>query len=258
MVIPFLYGIYITLTDWQAGTTTKNFVGLRNYIQLVTDEVFRSTFFLTLKYTLFVTFFVTLFGFSLAILVTRGFKTSNMLRTLYFLPNLIGGIVLGFVWEFIFSRAFVQIGLSDWLLDENKAFYALVIVAVWKMTGYVMVIFIAGLQNIPQSLIEASDIDGASFIQKARHIIFPLIMPALTITLFFSLANSFRQYDINLALTGGGPYGSTELLALNIYKSAFEYLDFGYAQAKGVVFFLIVTCITVVQVSLTKKREVEL
>ena len=181
------------------------------------------------------------------------------------MPNLIGGLILGFIWQFIFVGVFQTIGetfkinfLQGWLSDDKTGFWGLVIILTWQMAGYLMVIYIAALQNIPSELIEAAEIDGANSWEKTRHIIIPMVAPAFTISIFLTLANSFKLFDQNLALTNGGPGNATEMLALNIYKTAFTFSKYGEAQAKSIVFFIVVAGITLVQVYFSKKKEVEM
>lgn len=202
----------------------------------------------------------------LALLVTSKLKSKNLLRTVYFLPNLIGGLILGFIWKFVFTKFFEQLGqmlnksevFFNWLDHPTMAFWSLVIVGTWQMAGYVMVIYIASIESISDEVIEAAEIDGANGFNKFKSITLPLIGPAFTISLFITLSNSFKQYDTNLSLTNGGPYGSTELITMNIFSTAFSYNKYAIAQAKAIIFFLVIMVITVVQVYSTKKREVEM
>ena len=180
------------------------------------------------------------------------------------MPNLIGGLILGFIWQFIFINAFSAIGdvlnstgLKTWLSTPETGFWAMVIVMCWQMSGYVMVIYISYLQSVDDALLEASDLDGASAFQKFWHVKFPLIMPGFTVSLFMTLSNSFKLYDQNLSLTNGGPYKSTQMVAMNIYNTAFLENKMGYAQSKAVIFFLCVAIISLTQVYLTKRKEVE-
>ncbi|MGL4338428.1 MAG: carbohydrate ABC transporter permease, partial [Turicibacter sp.] len=205
-------------------------------------------------------------GLAMALLVTSKIKSRNFLRSIFFLPNLIGGLILGFIWQFIFTKFFVQIGemldgstiFFNWLDDPKMAFWALVVVGAWQMAGYVMIIYIASLQSISDEVLEAADMDGCSKLQQLRFIKLPLIMPAFTISLFLTLSNGFKQYDTNLSLTGGGPYGTTELITMNVFNTAFSYDQYGVAQAKAIIFFVLIMAVTVIQVSITKKREVEM
>lgn len=266
VIIPLLVGIYYSFTAWNGRIDqVPAFVGLGNYIKVLGDEGFRNAFIFTSKFTIASAVLINTVGFSLALLVTRKLKTSNLMRTVFFMPNLIGGLILGFIWQFIFVGVFNGIGdklgwafMKGWLSNERTGFWGLVIILTWQMAGYIMVIYVAALQNIPKELIEAAEIDGANAWQKTRHIIFPMVAPAFTVSVFLTLANSFKLFDQNLALTNGGPGNATEMLALNIYKSAFTFSKYGESQAKSIIFFLVVAGITLIQVYFNKKKEVEL
>lgn len=265
MVIPFLYGLFATFTDWTGTQETIRFMGLQNYIRAFTDPLFWDSMLLTLKYVFFVLILTNLLALILALLVTSGFKGQNGFRVAFFTPNLIGGVILGFIWMFIFSRVFVYFGNAlnikllsvSWLGDSQRALWALIIVGVWQLSGYMMLIYIAGITSIPDSVIEAARIDGAKGWQLLTRIKLPLMTPAFTISLFLTLQRSFMTYDTNLALTKGGPYRSTELVAMHIYNQAFKLRDFGSGQAKAFLFFVIVAVMAVGQVVLLKRREVE-
>lgn len=266
VLIPFLNGIYYSFTDWNGVTGQLNFVGLDNYHRLLFEDAqFRSSFWITTKYTIVAVIMTNIVGFSLALLLTMNIKTRNILRTVFFMPNLIGGLILGFIWQFIYVKGFESIGsLTGWSLfelpwlgDAQTAFWGIVIVAIWQGGGYVMVIYIAALQNVPTDLLEAARIDGANRLKMLRHITLPMIMPSITICLFLTISWSFKVFDTNLSLTNGGPFKSTEMLALNIYTESFVNNNYGLGSAKAVIFFLVVAAITVTQVYLTKKREVQ-
>ena len=207
---------------------------------------------------------MNLIGFLLATLVTQRIKGVNFLRGIFFMPNLIGGILLGFTWQFIFVQVFEAIGkklgilwLRGWLTDQRTGFLGLLIVVTWQLSGYMMMIYIAQLQNIPEDVLEAAELDNAVGWNRMRYIILPLMMPAFTIGLFLSISNAFKLFDQNLSLTAGGPVNSTQMLALNIYTTAFGENRFGLAQAKAVIFMIVVMAISVIQLSITKRREVE-
>lgn len=266
VVLPFFIGIYYSFTDWSAiPGKSISFTGLTNYAKILSDRAFGQSFAVTLVYTVIAVVMINAVGFSLALLVTQRFRSSNLLRTAFFMPNLIGGLILGFLWKFLFLKIAPAVGTvldmallkTNWLADENLALLAMAIVSTWQMGGYIMVIYIAAIQSIPESLIEASKIDGARAFQRVRHIVFPLVAQAFTISLFMTLSNSFKMFDVNLALTNGGPAGRTELLTLNIYSTAYSRLQFGFGQAKAVIFFLIVTIFTVTQVRFTQRKEIE-
>lgn len=272
VVIPFVIGIYYSFTSWNGIAQSVEWIGLENYEYIFKDLLdangeFRNALFNTIEYSILSVIILNIIGFGLAIIVTRGFKTSNLQRTVIFMPNLIGGLILGFMWQFIFVEILPFIGESIpllqflnrvWLGDPQNAMLAMVIVKVWQMAGYIMIIYVAAIQNIPGELLEAAEIDGANVMQRLKNITFPLVAPAFTVSLFLTLANSFKIYDVNLSLTNGGPYRQTELLAKNIYDTAFLYNRFGLGQAKAVVFFVLITMITLTQVYFSKKREVEM
>ena len=263
--IPTLMGIFYSFTDWNGIGSQKNFVGLQNYITTITnDPKFAHAFLFTFAFSVCAVISVNVVGFALAMLVTRKMKGANLMRGVFFLPNLIGGILLGFTWQFIFVQVFDALGkalhldfLQGWLSNTETGFIGLLIVVTWQLSGYMMIIYIAQIQNIPDSVIEASEIDGAAGFQKLKSIILPLMMPAFTIGLFLSISNSFKLFDQNISLTGGGPANSTQMMSLNIYNTAFSEGRFGMAQSKAVIFMLIVMTISVIQLSITKKREVE-
>lgn len=266
VLIPFFTGIYYAFTDWNGVTGSVKWVGLDNFKYLFTeDKQFQTSFILTTKYTVVAIILTNLIGFGLALLVAQKLKTKNVLRTVFFMPNLIGGLILGFIWQFIFVKGFASIGQLTgisvfelaWLGDSKTAFWGIVIVSVWQGAGYIMIIYIAALQNVPQELIEAARIDGANRFQVLRHITMPLVAPAVTICLFLTTASSFKVFDANLSLTNGGPFKSTEMLALNIYTEAFVNNRYGIGEAKALIFFIVVAAITVLQVTISKKKEVE-
>lgn len=266
VILPFFYGIWLTMTNWDGIHQRYEFIGFSNYLKLFEDQIFKDSFLLTLKYAFFTVIFTNLIAFFLAYLLTSGIKWQNLFRTTFFTPNLIGGIILGFIWQFIFHNALPYLGQrlgisifsESWLATPEKAFWALVIVTVWQYSGYMMMIYIAGLVGIPQDLIESATIDGAGRFTLLRKIILPLMAPSFTVCLFLSLQRSFMVYDLNLALTKGGPFKSTELVAMHIYNEAFLSQNYGIGQAKAFVLFITVAIITLIQVYLSKKAEVEL
>ena len=265
VIIPFVYGVYLTLTDWNGVAKTKNFVGLTNFLGVLKDKQFWTSLQLTFKYVILVVILVNVISFLIAYLLTRGIKGQNFFRAGFFTPNLIGGIVLGYIWQFVFSRVFVSVGEStgwnifgvSWLSDPTKAFLALVIVSVWQLSGYMILIYVAGFMGLSEDVMEAASIDGASGFRKMRSIIMPLMMSSVTICLFLTLSRAFMVYDVNLSLTAGAPYGTTEMAAMHVYEKAFTSRQFGLGQAEALILFIIVACISGLQVYLTKKKEVE-
>lgn len=265
IIIPFAYGIYLTFTNWDGISANHNFIGFHNYIQAFKDKAFWSSFGLTLKYVFLVVVLVNVIAFLLAYVLTSDMKGQNFFRTGFFTPNLIGGIVLGFIWQFIFSNILVYIGTkfkipiftTSWLVDPHRAFWTLVIVTVWRNSGYMMIIYIAGFMNVPKDILEAASIDGANGFTKLINIILPMMAPAFTICLFLTIQKGFMVYDLNLSLTGGGPYLSTELVSMHVYNQAFLSEKYGTGQAEAFFLFLVVALISVIQVYITKQKEIE-
>ncbi|MET3211683.1 UNVERIFIED_CONTAM: raffinose/stachyose/melibiose transport system permease protein [Paenibacillus sp. PvR008] len=266
IVIPFMLGMYYSFTEWNGVANQAKWVGLDNFSHiLLDDDKFRTAFWFTVRFTVIGVVAANVIGFLLAYFLTKPLKSKNVLRTIFFMPNVIGGLLLGFIWQFIFVKGFAAIGESThlsffnlpWLGDEITAFWGIVIVFIWQTAGYLMVIYISSLTNVPRDMLEAAEIDGASRIQILRTIILPLIMPAVTVCLFLAISWSFKMFDLNLSLTKGGPFGSTESVALNIYNEAFVNNRYGLGTAKALIFFIIVALVTSLQVRLTKSREVE-
>ena len=265
VIVPFLYGFYLTFTDWNGVAQTKNLVGFANYTETFRDKEFWTSMLLTLKYVFFSVLLVNGIAFLLAYLLTNGIKGQNFLRTGFFTPNLVGGVVLGFIWQFIFSKVLVNFGKSmgweifrkSWLSDPDKAFWTLVIVTVWQLSGYMMIIYIAGFTGLSTDVLEAASIDGATGMAKMRHIILPLMVPSFVICIFLTLSRAFMVYDINLTLTGGEPYGSTVLVAMHVYNKAFTSRNYGVGQAEALFLFILVACISGIQIYAGKKKEVE-
>ncbi|GEP18964.1 carbohydrate ABC transporter permease [Pediococcus argentinicus] len=262
--IPMLEGLFYSFTDWDGLSFTK-MVGFKNYITLLQDKAFVNAFWFTVAFVIVTVILLNVIGLGLALLVTQKFKGSNFLRAIFFMPNMIGGLILGFIWQFIFTQGFDALGsalhlswLQNWLTNETTGFWGLVIVTVWQMSGYIMIIYIAYLQNIPNEVIEAAEIDGASPWQRFTKITFPMIAPAFTVCMFLTLSNGFKIYDQNLSLTNGGPYNSTQMLAMDIVNTAYNASNFSLAEAKAMVFFLIVAAISLVQVLYNRRREVDL
>ena len=264
LIVPFLYGFVYSFTNWN-GMAATEFLGFQNYITLFKDAEFRASVWFTTKFAVASVIILNFLGLGLALLVTRKMKSSSFLRTVFFMPNLIGGLILGFIWQFIFISVFGNLGdllgiegLTGWLSTTATGFWGLVILTSWQMAGYIMIIYIAYLENIPKDLIEAAEIDGASSFQRFRNIIFPLVAPAFTVSMFLTLSNSFQIYDQNLSLTDGGPFNSTQMVAMSIVKKAFTENKMAYAQSQAVIFFLIVAAVAITQVYYNKKREVDL
>lgn len=265
VILPFLFGVGLTFTDWDGISSSFSFIGSQNYVDVVKDLEFWGSFFLTIKYVALSVILTNVIAFLLAMLVTGSLKGENFFRAGFFTPNLIGGVVLGFIWQFLFSNVFVFLGksthfqlfASSWLSDPDKAFWALVLVSVWQTSGYMMIIYIAGLMNVPKELIEASHIDGANWFQQLKSVVVPMMMPSFTICLFLTMSRGFMVYDLNLTLTGGGPFKSTELIAMHVYNEAFLSQNYGLGQAKAFFLFMLVTGASLLQVYFTKRLEVD-
>lgn len=264
IIIPFIYGFIYSFTNWN-GMVATEFIGFKNYITLFKDAEFRASIWFTTKFAITSVILLNFLGLGLALLVTRKMKTSSFMRTVFFMPNLIGGLILGFIWQFVFISVFGSLGdllgieaLTGWLSTTATGFWGLVILTSWQMAGYIMIIYIAYLENIPKDLLEAAEIDGASSYQRFWKITFPLVAPAFTVSMFLTLSNSFQIYDQNLSLTNGGPYNSTQMVAMSIVKAAFTENKMAYAQTQAVIFFLIIAAVAITQVYYNKKREVEL
>lgn len=267
-VAPFLFGLYITfmklpnITNINAPMT---FYGLNNYLAAFRDAKFWDAIWVTVKYVLSCVVLVNVLGFFLGYLVTSGIRGQNVYRSALFTPNLIGGLVMGYIWQFIFTITLPSVGKAldigflkmQWLGDADKAFLALVIVTIWQMSGYMMLIFIAGFVAMPKDVLEAASIDGMNGWQRLRFITIPLMVPAFVVTIFLTLRNCFMVYDINYSLTGGNPYGSTRLASMYIVQKAFGESKYALGQSEAILLFIIVATISVVQVNLGKKREVE-
>ena len=266
VIIPFLLGLYYSFTSWNGVSGEVTWVGLDNFKQILTnDPAFGNAFWFTVRFTVVGVVLTNLLGFFLGYILTKKLKTKNVLRTVFFMPNVIGGLLLGFIWQFIFVKGFSALGEATglsffnlpWLGDETTSFWGIVIVFVWQTAGYLMLIYISSLNNISAEILEAAEIDGASRWQVLKSIIVPLVMPAVTVCLFLAISWSFKMFDLNLSLTKGGPFRSTESVALNIYNEAFQNNRYGLGTAKAIIFFVVVAVITSIQVKLTKSKEVE-
>jgi len=260
-VYPFLWGIKLSFFKFKT-IRFQEFVGLKNYVNALKDSSFFTAFKFTLGYTVVTVLLINIIAFVIALALTRGIKGGTAFRTIFFMPNLIGGIVLGYIWKIILDGIIGKLWGSALVLDSKFGFWGLVILLCWQQIGYMMIIYIAGLQNVPGDFIEAAKIDGASDSQILTKITIPSIMPTITICTFLTLTNSFKLFDQNLALTNGLPYvgttATTQMLALNIYSSFYENLtSLGVGQAKAVIFFILVGIISITQLKFSKKMEGE-
>ena len=255
-LIPFLMGIYLSFTSF----TTVNdsvFVGLDNYEYVFRSGEFGYSFIFTLLFAVVSVISVNVIAFALALALTGKRKGTNFFRTVFFMPNLIGGIVLGYIWQLIINGVLLKYGYSI-TSDPKFGFLGLVLLMNWQMIGYMMIIYIAGIQNVPVSILEAAKVDGASYFTTLKKIIIPSVMPSITICLFLTITNSFKLFDQNLALTSGAPAGKTRMMALDIYETFYGRTGFeGVGQAKAVIFFLVVAAISLLQLYITGKKEHE-
>jgi raffinose/stachyose/melibiose transport system permease protein len=264
VLIPFAYGLYLTFTNMTSPLNPIEFSGLANYKTAFTDAKFWDSLILTVKFVVTTVIIINILGFILAYLVTSGVKMQNFFRTSLFTPNLIGGLILGYIWQFIFVQTMPSIGEKfgiewlrlGWLGDEHLAFWAIVIVSIWQSAGYMMIIFVAGLVNVPKDVVEAATIDGANGWQRLRKVTLPLMVPSFVVTIFLTLKNAFMVYDVNYSLTAGGPYDSTTMVSMHVVKKAFVENNYGVGQAEAFVLFAIVAVVTGLQVYFSKKLEV--
>lgn len=256
-LLPFLYGIYLSFTSFTT-VTNSTWVGLDNYIQAFTmDKDFLNATVFTFKFTIVAVILINILAFALAYLLTQKIRGTNIFRTIFFMPNLIGGIVLGYIWQLIINGVLLRFGV-DITFKAEYGFWGLMVLMNWQMVGYMMVIYIAGIQNISTELIEAAKIDGANSWQIIKNITLPMVMPAITICTFLTLTNSLKLFDQNLALTAGAPGKASSMLALDIFNTFYGRNGFeGVGQAKAVVFFLLVAIIVLIQLRLTRSREIE-
>jgi len=255
-LIPFILGIYLSFCEFTT-ITDATFVGVNNYFEIFKDATFIHALWYTALFTIASVLTINVIAFTVAMLLTKGIKGTNVFRTVFFMPNLIGGIVLGYIWQLIFNGVLLYFN-KTLTFSASYGFWGLVILINWQQIGYMMIIYIAGIQNIPTELIEAAKIDGANSTQVLRNVTLPMVMPSITICTFLTLTNSFKLFDQNLALTAGQPADRSELLALNIYNTFYGRTGWeGVGQAKAVVFFILVALIALVQLRLTRGKEVQ-
>ena len=256
-VWPFIWGTGLSFCKF---TTVKNvsFVGLSNYKMIWSDATFMHAFWFTAAFTVVSTVLVNVLAFGIALLLTRGMRGTNVFRTVFFLPNLVGGIVLGYIWQILLNGLLTAWGKPLLALNATYGFWGLIILMCWQQIGYMMIIYIAGIQNIPGELIEAAEIDGATKRQVLKSVTIPMVMPSITVCTFLTLTNSFKLFDQNLALTNGEPSKMSEMLALNIFNTFYGRAGYeGVGQAKAVIFFILVAAIALTQNYLTRRKEVQ-
>jgi raffinose/stachyose/melibiose transport system permease protein len=254
-IVPFAMGVVLSFTHFTTMADVQ-WVGIKNYIQAFSNPDFINALGFSALFTVVSVIIINVAAFFLALLLTRGYQGTNVFRTMIFMPNLIGGIVLGYIWQFIINGFLSVFGVTI-TVDPKYGFWGLVILSNWQFIGYMMIIFIAGIQNVPTDVLEAAKIDGAGPMRTLGKIIVPLVMPSITITLFMTITNSFKMFDQNLALTAGLPGKRTAMLALDIFNTFYSRAGWeGVGQAKALMFFVMVVIIAMVQISITRKREV--
>mgnify|MGYP001634432469 FL=1 len=255
-IIPFVMGVYLSFCKFKTITNAQ-FLGLENYIKIFADKDFVNAFGFTLKFSVVSIITINVFAFILALALTRKIKGTNLFRTVFFMPNLIGGIILGYIWQQMINAVLLKYE-TTLVANPTYGFWGLVILMNWQMIGYMMIIYVAGLQNVPTDLIEAAQIDGATSLQTLFKVKIPMVMPSITICLFLTVSNSFKLFDQNLALTAGAPSKKTAMLALDIFNTFYGRNGYeGVGQAKAVLFFIVVAVIALGQLVLTRRKEVE-
>ena len=258
-IVPFIMGIWLSFCKFTTVTDAK-FVGFSNYIEALKDTAFRHSFWYTVLFAIASLLIINIIAFALAMALTKEMHGTNVFRTVFFMPNLIGGIVLGYIWQILINCLLTIIGQPLLALNSSAGYWGLIILMCWQQIGYMMIIYIAGLQNVPDDLIEAAEIDGAAKWDILWKIRVPMVMSSITICVFLTLTNSFKLFDQNLALTGGDPNHATEMLALNIYQTFYARAGMqwkGYGQAKAVIFCALVIIISLVQLKATRSKEVQ-
>ena len=255
-IAPFLLGVYLSFCKFTT-VTDATFIGLKNYTKIFTDTTFLHSLWFTVLFTIVTVLLINVLAFAVAMLLTKGAKGTNVFRTVFFMPNLIGGIILGYIWQLLLNGILANFQRTL-TYSSVYGFWGLVILMRWQQVGYMMIIYISGIQNIPGELIEAAKIDGANAWQVLKNVTLPMVMPSITICTFLTVTNGFKLFDQNLALTNGAPSRMSEMLALNIYNTFYGRTGYeGVGQAKAVIFFLIVAIISVVQNKLTRSKEVQ-
>ena len=265
VLVPFLIGIYYSMTEWNGIGKTAVWIGMKNYLEIFNDREAWDSLWFTSRFTAVVVVLSNFLALVLALGLIEPIKGSGILRIVFFLPNVIGGLILGFIWRFVYTQGFPSVGhltgaaffLLPWLGNASTGFWGLVIVYVWKTTGYLMVIYLAALLSVDRSLLESAQMDGAGYLSRLVNIQLPMIMPAFTVCVFLMLSWAFKVFDVVYSLTNGGPYRATEAFTLNIYNEAFIYNNYGYGSAKAVLFFLFAALISLVQVHFSKRREID-
>jgi raffinose/stachyose/melibiose transport system permease protein len=264
VILPFIYGFYLTFTSWDGVSKEKPFVGVANYLSAFKDAAYWQALGRTFIYSIIAVILVNVVAFILALLVTSGVKGQNFFRAGFFVPNLIGGIVLGYIWKFVFNRAFVALGNSlsvgflstSWLATTSGAMLCLIIVSVWQYAGYMMLIYVAGFMSVSKDVLEAARIDGCTDLQTTWNISVPLMTSSFVQCLFLTITRCFMVYDVNLSLTNGEPFNSSVMAAMHVYNTAFTYKNYGTGQAEALILFIVCAVVGMLQVYVGKKTEV--
>lgn len=264
VIIPFIYGLYLTLTSWDGVSLTKPFVGFENFANAFKDTAYWAAMGRTVIYSAIAVVLINVVSFALAYLVTKGIKGQNFFRAGFFVPNLIGGIVLGYIWKFVFNRAFVAIGSAiaggtapSLLSTPHGAMFCLILVSVWQYAGYMMLIYVAGFMSVSADVKEAAMIDGCNAKQAMWHVTVPLMRSSFVQCIFLSITRCFVVYDVNLSLTKGEPFNSSVMAAMHVYNQAFTYKNYGLGQAEALILFIVCAIVGVTQVVIGKRGEVE-
>lgn len=265
-MVPFFMNIFYSFTNWDGVSSTTTFVGLRNYIDIFKDKMFwTGPVSFTFRFAFVFVILVNIISMFMALMLTKGIKSSNVLRAMFYIPQVISMIMVGYIWKFILGNGFADLydklgwGIFDlsWLGDIKLTFWTVVLLTIWQQAGFYCVIYIAGFQSLPQDVMESAEIDGAGGWQKFFHVKLPLLMPSVTVCMFTAILNAFRIYDLPFVLTSGGPAGTTQSIAMDIYSDSFKHNLYGYGTAKSVFYFVIVIVFTMISLGITKKREVE-
>lgn len=265
---PFVLGVYLSFCKFTTVTDAR-FIGLGNYAKILGDGDFLHSLWFTALFTIVTVLLINIFAFAVAMLLTKSIKGTNIFRTVFFMPNLIGGIVLGYVWQFVFNNVLIKMTNNISLLSKtNTAMMAIIVVYIWQYAGYIMLIYVTGLTQVPKDVLEASQIDGANAVTTLFKIKIPMIAATITICTFLTLTSAFKQFDVNMALTNGtgsvasffGNYltNGTQMLALNIYNTAISKNNYALGQAKAILFFIILAAVSIIQVRISNKKEVEM
>lgn len=264
--IPFVMTIYYSLTKWNGISKKPIFIGLDNFVKIFTeDTTFANSAWFTIKYAVLYIVIINVLAILLAVILDTKLKTTSWMRAAFFIPYILSLVIVGFIWKFIFMQGFNSLGEStgwsifglSWLGTESLAFISILAVSIWQSVGFYLVIYIAGMQSVPEDVKEAAIVDGAGAIRRFFNVTLPLLAPSITISVFMSLTNSIKVFDIILSLTGGGPGGTTSSIAYDIYRDTFQNNLYGYGTAKSLILFVAVLVVTVIQLTFFKRREVE-